>query len=51
MNSLNSVLIEGDLVSVGELIGDETDGAITFFIESKRFYKIDGTPTEEAYRV
>ncbi len=39
MNHLNSILIEGVAVSIGELAGDASDGAITFFIESRKTNK------------
>ena len=47
MNHLNSVLIEGITVSVGQLSGSESRTAIVFFIESARYTRLDGTPQKE----
>ncbi len=46
-NQLNSILIEGAAVSIGELAGDAQDGGIAFFIESK---KTNRSAVVEAYQ-
>jgi hypothetical protein len=50
MNNLNSILVDGTVVGIGQLFGNATETAIVFFLESKRAFRLDGTTTVEAYQ-